>query len=90
MVKQLDILGHSIAYKKLMDSKKVEAVANRIAPKTVKQFLGLTNYYRRHIKDYSKLATIQLTKKIYQIFLVERLQRCFKKIINKFSDSQTI
>jgi hypothetical protein len=44
MVKQLDILGHSITYKKIMmDSKKVGAVANRIAPKTVKQlqqFLG--------------------------------------------------
>ncbi len=42
-----------------MDPKKVEAIKNRIFPKNVKQlqqFLGLANYYRRFINNFSKTA----------------------------------
>ena len=38
---------------------KTEAVSNYPVPrnaKELKQFLGLSNYYRRFIKDYSKIA----------------------------------
>ena len=41
------------------DPKKVEAVKNWTIPKTVtdvRSFLGFTNYYRRFIKDYAKVA----------------------------------
>ena len=42
-----------------MDPKKVEAITKKPIPKTVKEvqsFLGLTNYYRRFIKEFTKIA----------------------------------
>lgn len=51
-----------------MDSKKVQAVLDWPQPKNVKDlqaFLGLANYYRRFIKNYSKIAgpLFRFTKK---------------------------
>ena len=43
-----------------MQKKKVERVLNWPAPRNVKEvqkFLGLTNYYRRFIKDFARIAT---------------------------------
>lgn len=54
-------LGHNLTENGLApDSKKIEAVKNATAPRTIRalqQFLGLTNYYRRFIKDYAQIAT---------------------------------
>ena len=53
-------LGHIVSAKGIeTDPKKVEAVRNWTVPKTVtdvRSFLGFTNYYRRFIKDYAKVA----------------------------------
>ena len=53
-------LGHVIsAHGILPDASKIEAVADYPAPKTakqLKQFLGLTNYYRRFINHYAAIA----------------------------------
>ena len=53
-------LGHIVSTKGIeTDPKKVEAVKNWTVPKTVtdvRSFLGFTNYYRRFIKDYAKVA----------------------------------
>ena len=51
-----------------VDPQKVEAVKSFPVPTKVKQiqsFLGLCNYYRKFVKDYSKIATslTELTKK---------------------------
>ena len=44
---------------------KVKAFPLNNTQKSVKGFLGLTNYYRKHIKDYSRIAAplFELTKK---------------------------
>jgi len=42
-----------------MEKEKVDGVLNWPIPKNVKdirKFLGLTNYYRRFIKDFTKVA----------------------------------
>ena len=53
-------LGHIVSAKGIeTDPKEVEAVKNWTVPKTVtdvRSFIGLTNYYRRFIKDYAKVA----------------------------------
>ena len=53
-------LGHIVLAKGIeTDPKKVEAVKNLTVPKTVtdiRSFIGFTNYYRRFIKDYAKVA----------------------------------
>ena len=53
-------LGHIVGRAGLeCDPTKVSAVANRIPPSTIKgvrEFLGLTGYYRRFVPDYSTVA----------------------------------
>jgi hypothetical protein len=55
-----EVLGHVISHHKIiMDPRKIKAIQERLAPKNVKQLqqiLGLTNYYRRFIKEYAKIA----------------------------------
>jgi len=44
-----------------MQKEKVKGVINWLAPRNIKEvqkFLGLTNYYRRFIKDFIKIATL--------------------------------
>ena len=52
--------GHIVSSKDIeTDPRKVEAVKNWTVPRTftgVQSFLGFTNYYRRFIKDYAKVA----------------------------------
>ena len=57
---RITYLGHIVSSKGIeTDPKKVEAVKNWTIPKTVtdvRSFLGFTNYYRRFIKGYAKVA----------------------------------
>ena len=49
-----------------MEKEKVEGVLSWLKSKNVKdirKFLGLTNYYRRFIKDFAQVARPMLTKK---------------------------
>jgi len=59
-VKEAEFLGVIISPKGVETQKeKVEGVLNWPAPRNVKEvqkFLGLTNYYRRFIKDFAKIA----------------------------------
>ena len=60
LFKAIAYLGHIISYKGVKpDPKKIEAVQNFPRPKTprnIKQYLGLSRYYRRFIKDFSARA----------------------------------
>ena len=57
---KISYLGHIVSSKGIeTDPKKIEAVKNWTTPKTVtdvRSFLGFTNYYRRFIKNYAKVA----------------------------------
>ncbi|TIB19641.1 hypothetical protein E3P88_04142 [Wallemia ichthyophaga] len=60
----IDYLGHIVGHSSVKpDPKKVEQVANWPTPKTAKEtmsFLGMANFYRKFIKDFSKI-TVPLT-----------------------------
>ena len=57
---KITYLGHIISAKGIeTDPKKIEAIQDWTCPKTVtdvRSFLGFTNYYRRFIKGYAKVA----------------------------------
>ena len=61
-VKEAEFLGVIISPKGVeMQKEKVEGVLNWPAPRNVKEvqkFLGLTNYYRRFIKDFARIAAL--------------------------------
>ena len=66
---EVKFLGHIVGKDGLkVDPKKVDVVQNWPIPKDlteVRQFLGLTNYFRKFIKDYSSVAAplMDLTRK---------------------------
>jgi hypothetical protein len=61
MSREVKYLGHVLTINGLMPQKdKIEAIMSFKIPKTVKQlqnFLGLAYYYRKFIKDFSKIAS---------------------------------
>jgi len=61
-VREVEFLGVVIGPKRVeMQREKVKGVLNWLAPRNIKEvqkFLGLTNYYRRFIKDFTKIAAL--------------------------------
>lgn len=56
----VEYLGHIIQYNKItVDPKKIETIRDYPLPKTLRQlrgFLGLSNYYRKFIRNYAQIA----------------------------------
>lgn len=72
-LKSIKILGHIVSKEGIKtDSSKTDAISKWPTPKTkreLQRFLGMCNWYRRHIKDFSTIAapmTEQLKGKKFQ------------------------
>ena len=83
---EVEFLGHIVGINGIrMNPKKVEAVKEWPIPRNVKNvqsFLGFCNYYRRFIKDYSKIAIplTQFTKKGIPFEWNDKAQQAFEKL----------
>ncbi|TVY75035.1 Transposon Tf2-9 polyprotein [Fusarium oxysporum f. sp. cubense] len=79
-------LGHEISHNEIrMDKRKIAAVAEWKIPKSVKEtqsFLGFANYYRRFIKNFSKIAIplTEITKKDKQFKWTKEAQQAFEQL----------
>ena len=86
MVQQGIVLGHIIFEKGIeVDKAKVELIVKLPSPTTVKevrQFLGHAGFYRRFIKDFSKLSKplCELLAKDAKFAWDERCQRSFDQL----------
>ena len=80
------MLGHIISKRGIeVDKEKIELIAKLPSPtnvKTVRQFLGHTSFYRRFIKDFSKIAKplYKLLEKDAKFSWDEDCQGSFEKL----------
>ena len=87
---QVDYLGYIIKRDTIaMDPKKLSGIADWPIPKTLRQvrsFLGFGNFYRRFIRDYSKIAKplTNLTKKDEPFIWNEQCQKAFDQLKRQF------
>ena len=73
-----------------MEKEKVQGVIEWPVPKSVKEvqkFLGLTNYYRRFVKDFAKIAKplYEMTRKENKWSWEERQQKAFEELKERFT-----
>ncbi|KAL1454493.1 hypothetical protein WDU94_010736 [Cyamophila willieti] len=86
LFKEIDLLGYKISNQGLKVSQtKVKAIVDFKAPKTVKQvrqFLGMSGFYRKFCKNYSNIAAplTDLTKQDTKFVWTEKEQESFDKL----------
>ena len=82
-LEQVAFLGHVVSKDGIqVDPKKIEAVIDWPSPTTVteiKSFLGLVGYYKRFVKDFSKIAAplTRLTQKNVKFVWTDRCEEYF-------------
>ncbi len=87
--KEVKFLGHIVSAKGITpDPEKVQAVRNYPVPKSVKQvrqFLGLSSYYRRFVANFATIAgpLHQLLEKERKWVWTENRQKAFEILIDK-------
>ncbi|KAL7294456.1 hypothetical protein TKK_0012451 [Trichogramma kaykai] len=90
--KEAKVLGHIVGNGEIKpDPTKIEAMRDYPAPtnpKKVKQFLGLTGYYRRFIKGYATIARPlqKLLRKTEKFVWDEEQQKAFKDLVDRLCD----
>ena len=93
MVKEGIVLGHMISTAGLeVDKAKVSIITNLMPPTTVKgirSFLGHAGFYRRFIRDFSKVAKplCRLLEKDTQFKFDESCQRSFEEIKSRLVEA---
>ena len=93
MVKEGIILGHMISAAGLeVDKAKVSIIKNLMSPTTVKgirSFLGHAGFYRRFIRDFSKVARplCRLLEKDTKFKFDESCQRSFEEIKSRLVEA---
>ncbi|GJW83721.1 putative reverse transcriptase domain-containing protein [Tanacetum coccineum] len=89
----VQFLGHVIDSQGIhVDPAKIEAVKNWASPTTpteIRQFLGLAGYYRRFIKDFSKIAKslTELTQKNKKYIWGENQESAFQLLKQKLCEA---
>ncbi|GKC35849.1 putative reverse transcriptase domain-containing protein [Tanacetum coccineum] len=92
----VQFLGHLIDNQGLhVDPAKIEAVKNWASPTTpteIRQFLGLVGYYRRFIKDFSKIAKslTELTQKNKKYIWGEKQEIAFQLLKQKLYEAPVL
>ncbi|GJU38798.1 putative reverse transcriptase domain-containing protein [Tanacetum coccineum] len=92
-IRIVQFLGHLIDNQGLhVDPAKIEAVKNWTSPTTpteIRQFLGLAGYYRRFIKDFSKIAKslTELTQKNKKYIWGEDQESAFQLLKQKLCEA---
>lgn len=87
LTKEISFLGHRLTPQGIkMSVEKVNALNELTRPNTVKRlrsFLGMTNYYRKFIKNYGTIATplYALLKKGEKFIWSEECQHAFEELI---------
>jgi hypothetical protein len=85
-LREVQFLGHIVCKEGIkVDPAKIKAVMNWQSPKNpseIKSFLGLAGYYRRFIKDFSKIAgpLTKLTRKDVQFKWDSSQEAAFQKL----------
>nr|GEW11383.1 hypothetical protein [Tanacetum cinerariifolium] len=86
-IRTVQFLGHLIDSHGLhVDPAKIEAVKNWASPTTpteIRQFLRLADYYRRFIKDFSKIAKSQKETMILSSIVMHQFKGCTLTLLNQ-------
>ena len=88
-LREVQFLGHIVSSEGIqVDPAKIEAVMNWERPKTpteVRSFMGLAGYYRRFVKDFSKIVVplTKLTRKNEKFEWTERCEKSFQELKQK-------
>ncbi|UYV84632.1 hypothetical protein LAZ67_X002921, partial [Cordylochernes scorpioides] len=83
---EVKYLGHIISHNQLKpDPGKVKSIQDFPRPDTVKkvrQFMGLANYYRKFVKDFSEISfpLVRLTRKYQPFIWNEEVEESFAKL----------
>ncbi|CAH9119792.1 unnamed protein product [Cuscuta europaea] len=93
---QVAFLGHIITQEGVsVDPSKIEAVIGWPAPTTVtevRSFLGLAGYYRRFVKDFSKVARplTNLTKKTTKFLWSSECEEAFQELKQRLTTAPVL